>query len=668
MKKQTASAQDGSGRTFDFNAIASGSNGAHVTNRERACRVSVTINAVRGLKTRKISSSPTEPLFKLTIEGQTRKTSEKTRFADEHGVVIINESFTFDVKDVKSSFMSVLVYGKGLFGTERLGQCKNIAITDLLQKTQEGLDDLKAEWYELYSKDGRKVIPGKVLMQITAAVAKPEQKLHIFIGTWNVGNARPADNLSAWLPTTSFYDIIAIGVQECDYPARAPHTECSKDWMATLRSVLGSDYKVVLGITRGQMRLAVFVRMDVEKAISDVNSGSEATGVGNVIPNKGGVCIALKFWDTSLCFVNCHLAAHEGQCEARNGNYREIVGNMRINDQNIDILNQFHHVFWFGDLNYRLDLGAAEERLVAPETTIGDAVVQKIQQNECNSLLEFDELHKEQEAKRVLFSFKEGGIKFPPTFKMKKETEDVYDTKRVPAWCDRVLWSSFPGCTVDQLSYTSAPSVLSSDHKPVAATFGVTAYALPCNYVENLDEDDKRWHIRFTVLRARNLRASDMSGYSDPYVSFVGPNLYEEAQTTVRIQNLNPFWNPLKDLPTIVLNTFAIERLEKEYLMVQVVGYDKKAADDTLGCGVIPLAGAVAAFKKKGTSDFVVELSHRGCPAGTLEGTIKLTWERNVVKRRFKLGNTFAGRNTFSGKSTSMKQQLKSRVLSNRIF
>ena len=32
--------------------------------------------------------------------------------------------------------------------------------------------------------------------------------------------------------------------------------------------------------------------------------------------------ISYQFWDTSLCFVNCHLAAHDGQCEARNGNYR----------------------------------------------------------------------------------------------------------------------------------------------------------------------------------------------------------------------------------------------------------------------------------------------------------------------------------------------------------
>ena len=39
----------------------------------------------------------------------------------------------------------------------------------------------------------------------------------------------------------------------------------------------------------------------------------------------------------------------------------EIVGNIRVNDIKMDILNQFHHVFWLGDLNYRLDLESSDE-------------------------------------------------------------------------------------------------------------------------------------------------------------------------------------------------------------------------------------------------------------------------------------------------------------------
>ena len=104
---------------------------------------------------------------------------------------------------------------------------------------------------------------------------------------------------------------------------------------------------------------------------------------------------------------------------------------------------------------------------------------------------------------------------------MKRDVEQEYDPKRIPAWCDRILWLSLPGCHVDQLSYTAFPEILTrypsfaslllwpfirqssfaifccSDHKPVAATFALTAYAFPCNPVDdNLDEGDKRWHIQ----------------------------------------------------------------------------------------------------------------------------------------------------------------------------
>lgn len=43
----------------------------------------------------------------------------------------------------QSSVLSVQVYGKGLFGTESLGQCKSIAIADLLQQTQGNISGEK---------------------------------------------------------------------------------------------------------------------------------------------------------------------------------------------------------------------------------------------------------------------------------------------------------------------------------------------------------------------------------------------------------------------------------------------------------------------------------------------------------------------------------------------
>nr|PNR63021.1 hypothetical protein PHYPA_001446 [Physcomitrium patens] len=501
-------------------------------------------------------------------------------------------------------------------------------------------------------------MPGKLYMQIVVGMAEPEQTISAFVGTWNVGNARPPADLSPWLPTDAFFEIVAVGTQECDYPPRAPFTECSKDWTHTLKSHFGERYKLVHAISRGQMRLVVLVREDAEKAISEVDSDSEATGVGNVMANKGGVCISLKFWDTGLCFVNCHLAAHVGQCETRNSNFRQIAMSMRVGLQSMDLLSQFHHVFWLGDLNYRLDFGNIEPQGLTPDRTFWATIVKQIHANRWKDLLKYDELRKEKGASRILAGFKEGEITFPPTFKMQRDYLDHYDQKRLPAWCDRVLWKTLQGCHSYLISYFSAPNILTSDHKPVGATYKLTSYALPSSTLisDDTDEDDKRWHIRFTSLRAKKLRASDINGFSDPFVSFVGPNLLQEFHSKVKHQTLNPVWNPFQELPTLVLSTFPLQRVDKEYLLVRVLDHDSD--EEALGFGVIPLNQAVACFKKGAleVAHFKVNLSHYGVPAGTLEGGMKLTWEKNAIKNK----------NNFPSRGISIKDSLKKRIFVRR--
>ena len=118
---------------------------------------------------------------------------------------------------------------------------------------------------------------------------------------------------------------------------------------------------------------------------------------------------------------------------------------------------------------------------------------ERIQESLCHSrdfaeLLEKDQLRYQMAEKRVFQGFQEGEIDFLPTFKViapepvhldtpiqvLRARETMYDPKRLPAWCDRILWKSvFSSKKANILSYYSAPEIASSDHKPVAALFRV---------------------------------------------------------------------------------------------------------------------------------------------------------------------------------------------------
>jgi len=72
---------------------------------------------------------------------------------------------------------------------------------------------------------------------------------------------------------------------------------------------------------------------------------------------------------------------------------------------------------------------------------------------------------------RMHLSFKEGAIRFKPTYKY---VADRYDTSQVPSYCDRVLVASI--FRVRFLLYTSLDDVFLSDHKPVLCKFEITDY------------------------------------------------------------------------------------------------------------------------------------------------------------------------------------------------
>ncbi|KAJ5089020.1 hypothetical protein N7532_007704 [Penicillium argentinense] len=220
----------------------------------------------------------------------------------------------------------------------------------------------------------------------------------------------------------------------------------------------------------------VFVKHKERHNIKNISASEIKRGMGGLHGNKGALVFRFVLDDSSMCFINCHLAAGQTQTAHRNNDIAAILeaetlpsesslttrtdqfasggdGSM-IMDHEVCILN--------GDLNYRIDS--------IPRNVIIDAV----RQNNLTKLLERDQLlaSRRKNPGFRLRSFIEAPITFAPTYKYDVGT-DQYDSsekKRSPAWCDRVLYRGIG--RVKQLEYRRH-EVRASDHRPVSASFKV---------------------------------------------------------------------------------------------------------------------------------------------------------------------------------------------------
>lgn len=147
------------------------------------------------------------------------------------------------------------------------------------------------------------------------------------------------------------------------------------DFKDFLKEIFEGDYLQVKSVVMGQMRLLLFARTELYPTITSIKTATHATGVAGVGQNKGGIAISFRVWDTHLCFVSAHLAAHQDKIKARNSMYESLLRGIRIDDHNMDLLTGFHHVFWMGDLNYRVDMGEDSE---SPSDGVFRKTVRKI--------------------------------------------------------------------------------------------------------------------------------------------------------------------------------------------------------------------------------------------------------------------------------------------------
>uniref|UniRef100_A0A0N5B826 IPPc domain-containing protein n=1 Tax=Strongyloides papillosus TaxID=174720 RepID=A0A0N5B826_STREA len=177
--------------------------------------------------------------------------------------------------------------------------------------------------------------------------------------------------------------------------------------------------------------------------------------------NKGGVGISIEMNNSTVLFINSHLAAGNRETERRNQDFRDIT---RMTFKDGKTLTDHDSVFWLGDLNYRLDTPLTQEEICYMCDT-----------GKFKELLQYDQLTRAKEIGHVFYGYEEyKEINFLPTYKFDVGTNkwDSSEKKRTPAWTDRILyWKKFENVNVRQLKYRSCPNVVISDHKPVIALF-----------------------------------------------------------------------------------------------------------------------------------------------------------------------------------------------------
>jgi len=233
-----------------------------------------------------------------------------------------------------------------------------------------------------------------------------------------------------------------------------------------------------------------------------------------------------------------------------------------------------------------------------------------------------DQLTTERKSGRAFYGYSEGTPwRFRPTFKVERgQVVPVYDKKRSPAWCDRVLWNSMEGYEVKQLAYNSAESITTSDHKPVYAMFEMITHTL----ATAVDDSVGRPELLISRLRAHGIPAGDIGGTSDAYLTVHGSIIGKATKTSTKSSTLTPDWGDELSLPgkTIPIMTNNKRRLQRCIIQFKLWDADP-TKDSLLAFAYVPLAGKAARGEP---AEFRVDFTRGGVGAGVLQGVIQINW------------------------------------------
>eukprot|EP00927_Polykrikos_kofoidii_P044170 TRINITY_DN38211_c0_g1_i1.p1 TRINITY_DN38211_c0_g1~~TRINITY_DN38211_c0_g1_i1.p1 ORF type:complete len:796 (+),score=105.71 TRINITY_DN38211_c0_g1_i1:236-2623(+) len=352
---------------------------------------------------------------------------------------------------------------------------------------------------------------------------------------------------------------------------------------------LGGEWREVKEVHLMEIWLCVFARRQLD--IVNVEKAWSATGVAHVVGNKGGVVVSFDVCNTSFCFVGCHLAAHHEFTKRRKADCEQILRQARVRDKNLDVASQFDYCFWMGDLNYRIDLEGndGEDR---PEDC--EKVYALIAAERWQELLSYDQLRREQELGEIFVGFEEGNPEFPPTFKVCRRSGVEYEQKRVPSYCDRILWKCLPHCqaSIQQTSLKAIVDVSTSDHKPVCAWFKICpSQDRHADHILSAELMDQAISLYVTSVKCDFL--GEVADTNHAYIEFrsIPPALFSansKLRSSTLMRTKNPRWDSV-DLPVLRACVKA-EFLPFCTLVLQFYDHEIIGTDEPLGIALLSLA------------------------------------------------------------------------------
>jgi len=130
-------------------------------------------------------------------------------------------------------------------------------------------------------------------------------------------------------------DIYAIGFQEIvDLNAGnllVDHS-AAKPWEDKIERTLKQQYILVESKHLVGLSLCVYVRRALFPEVAEVSAETVGVGIMGVGGNKGAVGIRFNLYNSSLCFINSHLAAHQHNSAGRNSDYQNICARLAFQD------------------------------------------------------------------------------------------------------------------------------------------------------------------------------------------------------------------------------------------------------------------------------------------------------------------------------------------------